>query len=279
MNKQHVVKVAIIGSPNVGKSSILNKLVDNKNSIVSPTPHTTRDMILGVCNRNNTQIIFLDTPGYIRKGSSQWSNYFITTTIKSIRDADAILVVVDGTRFERFGTKEIINKFGPLKNTLIAINKVDLKRKPQLYEMAQEITEAGYGNMIYLISAKSGEGLEDLKNGLVEFGKEEQWHFESNLETLPPKESYAAECVREKVFYCMKKEIPFSIETVPESWSFESPWMVRVNIIVSKQSHKQIIIGQGGESIKRIGTASRTELESIWGKGSLFTRVIVKENR
>lgn len=273
MNEKRVVRVAIIGAPNVGKSSLLNRLIEHKNSIVSPVPHTTRDSIIGVCNYGNIQIIFVDTPGYIRKGSSYWADHFIETTRNTLKNIDLILIMIDATHTHRYGTKEILTKFVTQDNCLVAINKTDLKTKGKLYEPADDIAKMGYKNVIYLISAKTGIGLEDLKLAISEFAQEGEWEFNSNKETALPREIYAAECVREKVFYCMKQEIPFGIKTEPIEWSFDRNWLVRVNIIVAKKSHKPILIGYN----KSIGIAARTELEALWGKGSLFTNVIVRD--
>lgn len=272
-----IVKVAIVGSPNVGKSSLLNRLVGYKNSIVSSTAHTTRDSVMGVCNNKSTQTVFMDTPGYIRKGSSCWADHFIRTTLDALKDANVILLIVDATNIKRYGTKELLTKFAPLDNCLIALNKVDVRSRGKLYEPVQSIAEMGYKNVVYLISSRTGAGIEDLKLAIAEFAVDGEWEFESNKEVMLPRELYAAECVREKIFYCMGQEIPFGVETEATEWSFDGAWRIMINIKVAKKSHKRMLIGYRGESVKRIGIAARTELEAMWGKGSLFTNILVAD--
>lgn len=271
------VTIAIIGLPNVGKSTLLNRIIGAKNSIVSPTAHTTRGCILGVANRENTQILFIDTPGYIRSGSSLWAEHFISSIEQATKEADIVLLLIDPESFES-KSKKMIQKMANLKNLLIGINKVDLRSRGLFYEMISEISELGYKEPVFLLSAKDGTGIEKLEKEILSRAKEEDWSFDDNEDVKLSKKEYVAQCVREKAFYCLKQEIPFGLWTVTTKCNFDKkPWNAYIDIIVAKKSHKAIVIGKGGQQIKQIGESTRTELQALWGEGQLFLNVVVDE--
>ena len=276
--KKHV-QVAIIGSPNAGKSSILNAMIQNKNSIVSPKPHTTRRPILGVSNFENTQIVFIDTPGYIRSNTGIWSASFIKSIYESLKDADVILITVDAKNPHKLGTKELLSEFGASQKTLIAINKSDLKKRMNLYPIAQEIASYGYDDVVLLVSAKTGNGLSDLRRMIANKASNDNWLFEYPEQAQISKAQYAAECVREKIFYCLQQEIPFQIWTKTTQFVDDDHWTARVNIYVAHESQKKIVIGSHGNMIKRIGISSRLDLISQWGNGNLFLHVEVDSHK
>jgi GTP-binding protein Era len=232
---------------------------------------------MGVCNVEDTQIVFVDTPGFIREGSSPWAEQFIDATLWALDNVDVILLVVDASNPKRLGTEKILHQFAKQKNFLVAINKIDTRYRSKLYPVAQEIKDAGYEDEIFLTSARDLSGIEDLKKGLLSRAVEREWEYESNDDVSIPKELYAAEAVREKAFYCLKDEIPFGLTTSAASWDFREgrPWRADVDIIVQKDSQKRIVIGSQGQMIKKIGVTARTELECIWGKGQLFLNVVV----
>jgi GTP-binding protein Era len=268
------VKVSIIGSPNVGKSSLLNYIIKEKNSIVSPKPHTTRTSVLGVANIDNTQIIFIDTPGYIRKGVGIWADHLIQSVREAMEEVNVNLFLIDASKPNAYGSDIILNAIATNPKTIIALNKVDTRSKGKLYPIIERICKAGYKDVVYLLSARTGAGVPDLLRTITERASETEWIYEDNKEAKLSREVYAAECVREKIFYCLEKELPFQIWTTPSHWKFKSNgWQVSVDIVVTKHAHKKIVIGHHGEMIKRIGIAARTELESIWGPGQLFLNV------
>lgn len=283
ITKRHV-RIAVVGSPNVGKSSIMNKWIGYKNSIVSPKPHTTRCPVLGVMNYSNVQFIFIDTPGYIKDNSKvSWSSSLIKSLQKSLEDCDFILLIVDATRPEARGTNELLETLCRKENMLIAINKIDLEKKNHLYPIVKKIVEYGYNNIVYLISSKSGEGLDDLQNAIVEYTNSnlihnENWIFESEEEARLAMPKYISECVREKVFHYLNQELPFNTWVRTTKFSHGIKWRSEVVIYVARKAHKNIIIGKNGQMLKKIGIAARVELMSKLGHGHLFLKVELDEN-
>jgi GTP-binding protein Era len=276
--KKHV-QVAIVGAPNVGKSSLLNSMINSKNSIVSPKPHTTRRPILGISHINDTQVIFVDTPGYIRPGTGCWSSSFIKSLRESVEGADVILIIIDATNPNAFGAHELLTEFGASPKTVVAINKSDSKKRMRLYPIAQKITEYGYNEMILLVSAKTGGGLDDLQSEILKRATNDGWLYDTPDQAKLAKPQYAAECVREKIFYCLNQEIPFQIWTSTVEFKESNKWVAHVNIYVARESHKRMVIGKDGDMIKRIGTAARIDLVSEWSSGDLFLNVEVDENK
>jgi GTPase len=280
------IKVAIVGAPNAGKSSLLNRILGKKNSIVSPKPHTTRGSILGIKNIESSQIVFIDTPGFIRQGV--WANSFQEILTDAMDDADLKLLIIDATQYEKRNNQAFLKRMVNDENLLICLNKIDLLKRGKLYEIIAQIAELGYQETVFLISADRGDGIQDLVKEILSRASEQEWLSEAEL----PRHIYAAECVREKVFHCIHQEVPFGLWTRATKWYFrkkpdnnslqevftKASWKVYVDIIISNESHKGILIGEGGNMIKRIGTASRTELESIWGPGQLFLNVIEDKN-
>ena len=276
------MQVAIIGSTNVGKSSLLNRLIQEKNSIVSPRPHTTRTQVLGAVNIDNTQVVFIDTPGYVKHGANIWAEHFIQAIDDAVQSVDVILLVIDAQKPNATGTAELLKRFADNPKTIIALNKVDLRARGRLYPVIRSIADAGYDDIVYLVSSLTKDGINDLIYAITQKATDSEWLFEDVNTTKLSKEAYAAECVREKAFYCLYQEVPFFIWTVPTNAKFRydksgavSEWRVDVSIIVPKQTHKKIVVGRSGEIVKRIGIAARTELESIWGPGQLFLNVVV----
>lgn len=275
--------VAIIGAANVGKSSLLNRLVGAKNSIVSPRPHTTRHTILGVMNCEETQVVFIDTPGYVKKGTSIWAEHFISSVKDALENVDLIILLLDATRYTAPGSCEMLQSFASNEKTIIALSKLDLRARGRLYHIVSEVAGYGYSDTVFLVSSKTGAGIEDLKSKILSRATEREWLLDDNDATKLPMGSYAAECVREKAFHCLYDEVPFYLWTLPTKWKMRqkndsTEWYAEVRIVVSRDSHKKIVIGRSGECIKRIGIAARTELESIWGKGQLFLDVVVDKD-
>jgi len=273
-DNQKLLKISIIGSPNVGKSSLLNYIVKYKNSFVSPKPHTTRDNILGVANVGETQLVFMDTPGYIKSGVGIWAGYLIQAVRDAMSEVGVNLVILDAARPNGYGTDAILNAIAGEGKTIIALNKVDIVSKPRLYSIIKKVSQFGYQDVVYLISAKTGTGVQDLLQALISRANPEPWIYQDNEDVKLNSERYAAECVREKAFYALQREIPFQLWTTTSHWSSSrKEWRVSVDIVVTKGSHKKIVIGKNAEMVKSIGIAARAELESLWGPGKLFLNV------
>lgn len=292
MSEKKCIQVAIIGPPNVGKSSLLNNILGKKGSIVSPKPHTTRASILGVKNVNDTQIVFLDTPGYMRKGTSVWAECFASTVSSALDESSLAVLIIDANEYLSKSAQLLLKHLASNENLIVCINKTDLVQKGKLYNIISYITEFGYQDKVFTISAETGAGVSDLLDELVSRAEVCEWLFEDEKDCELVKQVYAAECVREKAFYCIHQEVPFSLWTRPTKWYFKSKpdnislqeifskasWKVYVDIIVAQDSHKGIVIGDRGSMIKRIGSAARAELEVLWGAGQLFLNVVVDKN-
>jgi GTP-binding protein Era len=278
MQDKKCITVAIVGAPNVGKSSLLNRMISSKVSIVSPKPHTTRNNTLGYRNFGNTQIVFTDTPGYIRMGTGIWDEHLIEQLESAVERCDLTLIVVDGTRPKAFGTEIILKAIANNPKTLVVINKVDMKARGKMYPLVENIIERGYEQTVYLVSAKTGKGMQHLIQHISDIATVDGWMFEDNME-LVPKHVYAAECVREKLMHLLNQEIPFQIWTRAVEWKFDKhEWKIKVDIVVTKTPHKRMVIGKGGHVLKNVGIAARTELESMWGLGHLFLHVIIEKD-
>lgn len=286
------VNVALVGAPNSGKSSLLNQILGKKNSIVSPKPHTTRGLVLGAKNVGDTQIVFLDTPGYIRTGASVWSESFTSTLTDALDGADVIVLLVDSVKYKAGSTNALLKRLCENNNVIICINKIDLVKRADLYEVISYLTEFGYQDKVFITSAYNGAGVQDLVNELISKASESEWLFENESDAELERHVKVAECVREKLFYCVHEELPFSLWTRATKWYFrEKPiklslkdtfakasWRANVEIVVAQESQRRIVIGAGAGLIKRVGIAARTELETIWGPGQLFLDAVVDED-
>lgn len=280
-NMKYHINIAIIGSANAGKSSLLNSIIESKNSIVSPKPHTTRRPILGFTNTtDDVQLIFIDTPGYVKEGSNIWSSSFIKSIRSAVSDADVILIIIDALNPNALGSHDLLSEFATNDKTIVAINKLDTKKRMNLYPIASKIQEYGYNDIVFLVSAKTSDGLQDLLKAILQKSKNENWLFEVPEQAKLTKPQYAAECVREKIFHCLNQEIPFQIWTHVVKFSDDDDkWEADIDIYVARDSHKKIVIGKNGDMIKRIGIAARVELISKWGDGNLFLNVEIDRNR
>ncbi len=282
MNKK-LAQIAIIGSPNVGKSSILNYWIGSKVSIVSSKPHTTRNAVLGSLTKNDTQIVFVDTPGFARPGGL-WGQHLADSLNDAFQDVETILLVIDAKKPLKLGTEELLDlsiKSG--KKLFITVHKSDSVKKEDLIKIAQWIQDKNYKDAIFLTSTNDCTGVDDLLNAITKEAKDGDWIFESDKNTNLTKEWMGAEYVREKAFYILHQEIPFGLGVVPRQWNFKNKaWELHVDLIVKSLGHKKIVIGKNASMLKEIGSSARAELVTKWGRGSLFVTVKVdpkfKEN-
>ncbi|USO00672.1 MAG: GTPase Era [Alphaproteobacteria bacterium] len=274
-----LTQIAIIGAPNVGKSSLLNKWLDKKISIVSSKPHTTRNAVLGSVTKNDTQIVFIDTPGFARKAGFWWKTLSASLN-NAIKDVDSVLLVIDALKPFKHGTKILLDLILQMKkNIFITIHKCDAVKTLALFEIGQWIKDNGYDKEIFLTSTNTNHGIDLLLNAIASVAKEDEWFFNKDEITNVTREWLGAEYVREKAFYLLHQEIPFHLAVMPIKWNFsKQKWLLKVNIIVDSDSHKKMVIGKHGAMIKEIGSASRAELVSNWGPGHLFLEVVVDKN-
>lgn len=283
-NKQKILTVALAGAPNAGKSTLTNYLVGEKVSIISPKVQTTRDLIRGVMVSENTQIIFVDTPGvFIPKKARLLERKIVKTAWSGIRDAELVCLLIDVT--EGFGNKVkvILDEFKKKEiNNIIVLNKVDLVKKAKLLEITKQITDY-YPDFkeIFMISAKTGEGVNKLREYLLEQAKDGEWIFKDDEITDAPIKFLASEITREKLFLKLNQEIPYSIDVETEKWEEFENGDIKIQqvIYVLRENQKSIILGKRGQMVKEIGIEVRKELEKFLGrKIHLFLFVKLKEN-
>lgn len=267
---------AIIGMPNVGKSTLLNRIAGQKIAIISDKPQTTRNKILAVYTTEKEQIIFTDTPG-IHKPHNRLGEYMVKTAKESMQDTDVIIFVVDASK----GIRETERKIAESINNLglpciLVINKIDAVKKEILLPMIADYSSLCDFEEIVPISAKSGDGAELLLDKISEYLSEGPQFFDSDTVTDQPEKQIAAEIVREKMLWLLEKEIPhgiaISVEKMKEDENLVS---IYATIYCEKASHKGIIIGKGGEMLKKIASLARCDIEDMLDK-KVFLQLWVK---
>ena len=277
--------VAIVGAPNVGKSTLLNRLVGTKVSIVSPKVQTTRSRILGICIEGPAQVIFIDTPG-IFKPRRRLDRAMVAAAWGGARDADDVLLLVDANLIDSKrgidgDTRSIIKRLKKSgRKVTLAINKVDLVSKPKLLEMAAELDTTGVFPDIFMISAEKGDGVPDLMAFLAARVQVGPWLFPEDQISDMPGRLTAAEITREKLYLQLHQELPYAAAVETEDWKEQDDGSVRIEqiIYVERPTQKAIVLGKGGARIKALGQAAREELEEIFERRvHLFLFVKVRE--
>ncbi len=276
--------VAIAGRPNVGKSTFLNFLMGSKIAIVTPKPQTTRDKILGILSREDAQILFHDTPG-IHVSSKPMNKRMIARAIEALEDADVILMVTDAKRpsactWEDADVLQRIKATG--KPAILAVNKIDLIAKPLLLPLMQAYLDEGGFKAIIPICAKSGNGIESVVSELIKHLPEGHPLYPEDELSDRPMRFLAAEIIREKATLYTHQEVPYSIAVSIDSWSDGKAAVatkIHATIHVERDSQKAIVIGHGGDMLKRIGTEARKDIEEMAEKKVMLTlNVVTEEN-
>ena len=270
--------VAIIGEPNTGKSTLINALVGQKISITTPKAQTTRTNVRGVLSRDDTQIIFIDTPG-IFNASEKFEQSMVRAAWSGAGDADAVLLMVDATRGITEGLKILLDNLAPLgkKPLYAAINKLDKVKKERLLELATQLSAYKIFREILFISALKSDGMNDLAATLSKVMPEGPFHYPEDEVSDVQLRMLAAEITREKLFLLMSQELPYASLVETESWEENDGRVVISQVIyIQREAHKKMVIGEGGAMIKRIGASARRELEKMLEKKvhlSLFVKV------
>ncbi len=257
--------VAIVGAPNVGKSTLLNRLVGAKVSIVSPKVQTTRSRVLGICIEGDTQVVFVDTPG-IFQPRRRLDRAMVAAAWDGAGDADKVLLLVDADRGIDRDTEAIVAKLKASGRTaILAINKIDIVDKPKLLTLAASLTESGTFAETFMISAETGDGVADLMANLASGLPEGPWLFPEDQLSDMPERLLAAEITREKLYLQLHDELPYAAAVETEGWEQKDDGSVKIDqvVYVERQSQKAIVVGRGGRRIKRIGEAARKELEEL----------------
>ena len=280
---QKTAFIAIVGCPNVGKSSILNRLLGQKIAIVSNKPQTTRTRIMGVLTKDETQLVFTDTPGFHRP-KTKLGEKMIKAVSDSIGGVDACLMVIEGLSELRDSEKELIEKFKKQKMpTVLAINKIDLiENKEELMGRIMEMVQEYNFEAIVPVSAAKNDGINELMDELMKLAFPSEHFFPEDTLTDQPERVIASEIIREKMLRLLDKEIPHgvavSIEKMRERTDTDL-MDVEATIYCERESHKGIIIGKQGATLKRISTYARQDMEKFFGcRINLQCWVKVKED-
>lgn len=272
--------IAIVGRPNVGKSTLLNAILGEKVAIVSSKPQTTRNRILGIETRGEDQYVFMDTPG-IHRPKNSLGEFMVKTADSSMRDADAVVLVIDPGKAISPVEENVISylKASGIPGILV-LNKIDLYRREVLAQTIAAYAAKHDFAAVVPISARSGKNVNEVMQECSAFLAESEWFFPEDMITDQPERQIAAEVIREKVLRALDEEVPHGVAVVIEEFTDEKTMVrIRAEIFCEKASHKGIIVGKGGETLKRIGTNARQELERIFGvKVYLNLWVKVKEN-
>ena len=273
--------ITIAGRPNVGKSTLTNALVGEKIAIVSNKPQTTRNRICGVLNRGDTQLIFMDTPGF-HKPRTKLGDYMVDVVRESVADVDVTFLMVEPIANIGIQEQELISQLqaGSIPAVLV-INKIDTVEKETLLAVMAAYAEAYAFQSIIPISAKTGEGLEELMQEAERFAQEGPHFFPDDAVTDQPERQIMAEIIREKLLWCLDREIPHGTAVEITKFSERENGIIDLDatIYCEKASHKGIIIGKHGDMLKKISTMARTDCEKFMGtKVYLQTWVKVKEN-
>ena len=272
--------IAIVGRPNVGKSTLLNTMLGEKVAIVSSKPQTTRNRIIGIYTKGEDQFVFLDTPGIFRPKNTL-GTYMVKAANSSMQDADAIILVTDTGKNISEVEKNVISYAKRTETPcVLALNKIDLYRREQIAETIAAYAALHDFYAVVPICAKNGKGVDELLDECVPFLSESEFFFPEDMVTDQSERQVAAEVIREKLLRTLDKEIPHGVAVAIESFKDEGSLIsIRAEIFCEKASHKGIIVGKRGEELKRVGSYARADLEAIFGtKVFLDLWVKVKEN-
>ena len=272
--------IAIVGRPNVGKSTLLNTMLGEKVAIVSSKPQTTRNRIIGIHTKGEDQYVFLDTPGIFRPKNTL-GTFMVKTANSSMQDADAIILVTDTGKNITEVEKNVINYAKKTETPcVLALNKIDLYRREQIAETIAAYAALHDFAAVVPICAKNGKGIDALLDECKPFLQESEFFFPEDMVTDQSERQVAAEVIREKLLRTLDKEIPHGVAVAIEAFKDEGSLIsIRAEIFCEKASHKGIIVGKGGEELKRVGSYARADLEALFGtKVYLDLWVKVKEN-
>lgn len=273
--------ITICGRPNVGKSTLTNALVGEKIAIVSNKPQTTRNRISAVVNRGDTQFVIIDTPGF-HKPRTRLGDYMVNVVKESVADVDAVMLLVEPIANIGRQEEELIAR---IKETgvpaILVINKIDTVEKTELLEVMALYSAAHDFDAIIPMSAKNGEGIDELLAELEKYAQEGPQLFPDDMICDQPEKQICAELVREKLLLCLDKEIPHGTAVEVTRFSERENGIIDLDVTIycEKASHKGIIIGKQGAMLKKIGELARQDIERFMGtKVYLETWVKVKEN-
>jgi len=272
--------VALIGAPNVGKSTLINALVGAKVSIVTPKVQTTRTLVRGIAILDGAQLIFVDTPG-IFSPRRRLDRAMIGSAWDSAQDADLVALLIDSRRGLTEDDERILRELGERRAPkLLVLNKIDLIDKPALLSLTRQLNERTSFAATFMISALSGDGVADLKRWLAAHVPPGPWLYPEDQISDAPLRQLAAEITREKLYLRLHQELPYQSMVETEVWKELKDGSVRIEqtLYVARDSQRKIVLGKGGQTIKAIGAAARAEIAAaIEQPVHLFLHVKVRE--
>jgi GTP-binding protein Era len=272
--------IALIGAPNVGKSTLINALVGSKIAIVSHKVQTTRSLLRGIAIADGAQLIFVDTPG-IFAPKRRLDRAMVTNAWSGAHDADIVAVLIDAQRGVDEDAQAVLDALVDIsKLRILVINKIDLVEKPVLLHTAKEANERRPFAATFMISARTGHGVADLKGWLAASVPEGPWHYPEDQITDAPLRQLAAEITREKLYARLHQELPYQSTVETDVWKELNDGSVRIEqtIFVERESQRKIVLGKGGQTIKAIGAQARREIAEMIEAGvHLFLFVKVRE--
>ena len=277
MTKTYSGFIAIIGPTNAGKSTLMNQIMGRKVSIVSHKVQTTRTRLRAIKMVGDKQLIFVDTPG-VFKPARRLDRAMVGAAMSALDDADAVLLVIDAEKGITQTVRGLVEKIKEHKNLFVALNKVDSIAKTTLLPMVAELSEMADFNEIFMISALKNDGVEQMLQSLSTVMPESPYLFEDKDAVDVPDMLYLAELTREKIYKYIHQELPYHINVVTEKVETDDEGVLEIyqKIVVANEAHKKIVVGRGGEQLKRIGTAARHDIQDQWGVNArlhLFVRV------
>lgn len=255
--------VALVGRPNVGKSTLLNALVGEKLSIVSVRAQTTRERVTGILSTDRTQIVFLDTPGLLEP-SYLLQKWMLDEALRALEDADVVLLLLDATRPEELPAEDVIATLRGPKPLLVALNKIDDGRADVIDRLEAWVKETLPAAAVHRICARDGRGVDELLGGFEQRLPESPFFFPADDIAIQPVRFFVAELIRETVFETLREEVPYSTAVqVEEFRETDRPVYIRATIYVERESQKGIVVGAGGAGIRTLGEVSRKKIESF----------------
>ena len=272
--------VAVLGAPNVGKSTLVNRLVGAKVTIVSPKVQTTRSRVLGIAVHGQSQIVFVDTPG-IFAPRKRLDRAMVAAAWRGAGDADLLCLLVDCERGVGENTRRIVAELASLgRDAVLVLNKIDRVKRESLLALSATLNREGKFRDTFMVSALNGDGVDDLLDYFARAAPPGVWHFpEDQLSDLPQR-LLAAEVTREKLYLETHRELPYALTVVTDAWEQFRDGSVKItqSIYVERESQRKIVLGKGGQMIKRIGAAARADMAAMLGcPVHLFLHVKVRE--
>jgi len=291
MSEQRCAVVAVLGAPNAGKSTLVNTLVGAKVAAVTQKVQTTRALVRGIAMRNEVQLVLIDTPGVFAP-TKRLERAMVAAAWSALEGADAVVHVVDApahankcTGAERHSVEDAKSITTALDqreiDSILVLNKVDAVARPALLEITRELVDQGRYTDVFMISARRGDGVDDLARTLAERAPEGPWLFPEDQTMDAPARVLAAEITREKAFLRLHEELPYELTVETDAWEERKDGSVKIDqtIFVARESQRKIAIGAKGQSIKTIGEMARKDLEEVFGRRvHLFLHVKVAEN-